>query len=112
MDPRLFYSGEGEYPITQLIESLDSATLFDNHLEKENITKSLKILIRDEYDTDLTSAKVDSLYKFFNKAEKRMKPKSFLAQSIRSLRGFSHSALDSTESNNARDAQMSNNIYG
>src|SRR5690606_2600472 len=88
----------------------DSATIFDDASEKENITKSLEVLIRDEYEASLSSAKIDSLYKFYDKAERRLNPKSFLAQSIRSLRGFTLSALDSTESNNPRDIQMSDNF--
>src|SRR5690606_11743672 len=110
MDPRLFYSGEGTFPITQFIENLDSVTIFDDASEKKNITKSLEVLIRNEYEASLSSAKLDSLYNFYDKAERRLNPKSFLAQSIRSLRGLTLSALDSTKSNNPRDIQMSDNF--
>ena len=110
MDPRLNHSGEGPFPITQIIQDLANENLFSDDTEKESITKILEELVKNEYDSDLSSDRVDSLYSFFNRAENKLVQSSFLFQAVRSLRGFTSSALDSTESNNPRDVQMSDNF--
>lgn len=110
MDPRLNHSGEGPIPITQIIQDLANENLFSDDTEKENITKILEELVKNEYETDLTSDRVDSLYSFLDRTENKLVQNSFLFQTVRSLRGFTSSALDSTESNNPRDIQMSDNF--
>ncbi|GMQ29255.1 erythromycin esterase family protein [Algoriphagus confluentis] len=110
MDSRLSHSGVGPFPITHFIQSLANENLFSDDSEKESITKILEELVKNEYDSDLSSDRVDSLYSFFNRVENKLVQSSFLFQAVRSLRGFTSSALDSTDSNNPRDIQMSDNF--
>ncbi len=110
MDPRLYLSGGRQFPITQIIQRLGNENVFSNEKEKEIVTQNLEELVKNEYDTNLSSDVVYSLNSFFNKAESKLVQNSFLFQTMRSLRGFTSSALDSTESNNPRDIQMSDNF--
>lgn len=110
MDPRVYFSGQDPFSIDFLISDLAKNGAFKDSIELENITKTLNTLVKDEYQAVLNPSEIVSLAKFFESAESNFEPSSFLSQSLRSLKGFALSALDTTESNNARDAQMSDNF--
>ena len=110
MDPQVYSSEEGPFPIDYLISDLARNNVFRDSTEWKNITRSLRTLVQDDYEAVLNPSAIDSLESFFKIAESKLKPDSYLHQSLRSFRGFALSALDTSESNNARDAQMSDNF--
>lgn len=110
MDPQVYSSEKGPFPIDYLISNLASNNVFRDRMEWKNITRSIKTLVQDDYQAVLNPSAIDSLESFFKIAESKLNPASYLHQSLRSFKGFALSALDTTESNNARDAQMSDNF--
>lgn len=66
MDPLVIYRGENPKPFEDFIGFLSRNDFFQSKEEKISIAHSLETLFREEYQTNLSREKTDSLLTYFN----------------------------------------------